>query len=188
MKAYKTVLRKSHNTYLSIYQKLKGVDNEWVLGKTKTAPGNSDKHKDYLFAYFDIKSALNYATEYAPNGEVVLLECDVKMEKESHKIFCTSIKPIKEIPIKRSNKTYHKCVSKIVGGVAPIEKINGNVSPTLEGESYYWTTPSGKTRIEHPNAYKWPMWYHHSTRRIYIGEQWAPLEVDVDVIYSNDNH
>lgn len=34
------------------------------------------------------------------------------------------------------------------------------------GRSYYWTTPSGKTIVRHPNAYKWPTVYHASTRHL----------------------
>lgn len=38
----------------------------------------------------------------------------------------------------------------------------------LYGESYFWTTPSGKTRINHPGAYKWPKVYVPSTRCIEV--------------------
>jgi hypothetical protein len=48
----------------------------------------------------------------------------------------------------------------------------GRLSPRLVGHSYYWTTPSGKTIVHHPNAYRWPKLYHGSTLRVYVGEQW----------------
>ena len=46
------------------------------------------------------------------------------------------------------------------------------LAPRSVGQSYYWTTPSGKTIVHHPNAYRWPTWYHPSTRRVIVGEQW----------------
>lgn len=46
------------------------------------------------------------------------------------------------------------------------------VAPRTVGHSYYWTTPSGKTIVHHPAAYNWPTWYHHSTRRVIVGELW----------------
>jgi hypothetical protein len=54
-----------------------------------------------------------------------------------------------------------------------IEVIPGvAAAPRTVGESYYWTTPSGKTIVQHPSAYRWPTWYHASTRRVVVGEQW----------------
>jgi hypothetical protein len=47
------------------------------------------------------------------------------------------------------------------------------LAPRTVGQSYYWTTPSGKTIVHHPSAYRWPTWYHASTRRIIVGEQWV---------------
>ena len=47
------------------------------------------------------------------------------------------------------------------------------LAPRSVGETYYWTTPSGKTIVHHPAAYRWPTWYHASTRRVIVGEQWA---------------
>jgi len=47
------------------------------------------------------------------------------------------------------------------------------LAPRSVGESYYWTTPSGKTIVHHPSAYRWPTWYHASTRRVIVGEIWA---------------
>lgn len=55
----------------------------------------------------------------------------------------------------------------------PIVVVPGGRPPELVGESYYWTTPSGRTRVRHPNAYGWPTLYHASTRRIEVGEQWV---------------
>lgn len=49
----------------------------------------------------------------------------------------------------------------------------GNKKPVLLGESYYWTTPSGKTRIRHPAAYDWPKTYVPSSLAIHVGEVWA---------------
>jgi hypothetical protein len=50
--------------------------------------------------------------------------------------------------------------------------VKGNAEPTILGKSYYWTTPSGKTIVHHPNAYGWPTWYHGSTLRVEVGEEW----------------
>jgi hypothetical protein len=55
----------------------------------------------------------------------------------------------------------------------PIELKIGNQSPQYSGESYYYTTPSGKTIIRHPSAYRWPKVYHNSTQRITVGQQWV---------------
>jgi hypothetical protein len=46
------------------------------------------------------------------------------------------------------------------------------LAPRTVGESYYWTTPSGKTIVHYPSAYRWPTWYHASTRRVIVGELW----------------
>jgi len=51
----------------------------------------------------------------------------------------------------------------------PIEVVDGYKLPILEGEPGYWTTPSGKTVVYHPNAYGWPTWYHHSTKKVVVG-------------------
>lgn len=45
-------------------------------------------------------------------------------------------------------------------------------APKLSGETFYYTTLSGKTIIRHPNAYKWKMWYHPSTISLTVGEIW----------------
>ncbi len=54
-----------------------------------------------------------------------------------------------------------------------IEVIPGiALAPRTVGQSYYWTTPSGKTIVHHPSAYRWPTWYHASTRRVIVGSDW----------------
>jgi hypothetical protein len=45
----------------------------------------------------------------------------------------------------------------------------GSGKPALVGESYYWTTPSGKTIVRHPNAYGWRTLYHPSTLAVECG-------------------
>lgn len=54
----------------------------------------------------------------------------------------------------------------------PIEAIDGFAAPKLVGKSYFWTTLSGKTIVNHPNAYGWPTLYHASTLRIVVGKGW----------------
>lgn len=55
--------------------------------------------------------------------------------------------------------------------------IGSDQPPRIAGESYYWTTPSGKTRVHYPNAYGYPTLYHASTRRIEVGSGYlATLE------------
>ena len=56
----------------------------------------------------------------------------------------------------------------------PIEIISNSAdAPKLVGCSYYWTTPSGKTIVQHPAAYRWPTWYHASTLRVTVGDQYV---------------
>lgn len=50
--------------------------------------------------------------------------------------------------------------------------VPGYVEPEQRGESYYHTTPSGKTRVYHPSAYGWRTWYHPSTRHVAVGRDW----------------
>lgn len=59
------------------------------------------------------------------------------------------------------------------GSPYPIVFVDGFAAPALKGRSYYWTTPSGKTEVSHPNAYGWPTVYHASTRRIEVGKGWV---------------
>jgi hypothetical protein len=51
----------------------------------------------------------------------------------------------------------------------PIDVVDGDNPPKVTGSGYYWTTPSGKTIIRHPNAYKWPKLYNRSTISIEVG-------------------
>ena len=51
----------------------------------------------------------------------------------------------------------------------PVVVVDGVQPPTVRGRGYYWTTPSGKTEVHHPNAYGWPVVYHASTRRVEVG-------------------
>lgn len=53
----------------------------------------------------------------------------------------------------------------------PIEVLKNYVVPKLIGDNGYWTTPSGKTKIIYPNAYRWPKVYHPSTKRIIVGRK-----------------
>lgn len=54
----------------------------------------------------------------------------------------------------------------------PVWVVAGRSAPRVVGESYYWTTPSGKTRVHHPNAYGWRTRYWRSTLRVEVGAQW----------------
>jgi len=55
----------------------------------------------------------------------------------------------------------------------PVEVIpSSNQTPELVGRGYYHTTLSGRTIVRHPNACGWPTWYHHSTLRVVVGEEW----------------
>ena len=60
----------------------------------------------------------------------------------------------------------------LTGTSYKIIDIDGFSPPTLCGEGYYWTTPSGKTRVRHPGAYKWRCVYHPSTMHIEVGRGW----------------
>ena len=60
------------------------------------------------------------------------------------------------------------------GNSRPISLVDGNAPPRITGNSYYFTTPSGKTIVRHPSAYGWRTVYHHSTRRIEVGKNWNP--------------
>jgi hypothetical protein len=59
------------------------------------------------------------------------------------------------------------------GATMPIVVVPGSSRPSLEGEPGYHTTPSGKTRVHHPGAYKWRTLYHHSTQRVEVGAEWV---------------
>ncbi len=60
----------------------------------------------------------------------------------------------------------------------PVEVVEGSQFPRVRGRSYYWTTPSGKTEVMHPNAYGWRTLYHPSTLRVEVGREWLRAEVD----------
>jgi len=49
---------------------------------------------------------------------------------------------------------------------------NSDQAPTLDGGGYYFTTPSGLTRNDYPNAYNGPMPYHASTLTVDVGDKW----------------
>jgi hypothetical protein len=53
-----------------------------------------------------------------------------------------------------------------------VTMVPGASEPRESGESYYWTTPSGKTRVRYPSAYRWPTVYHASTRVVTVGAEW----------------
>jgi hypothetical protein len=54
----------------------------------------------------------------------------------------------------------------------PIAVVDGPSAPQELGERGYWTTPSGRTIVRHPNAYGYPTLYHCSTRRVEVGRDW----------------
>ena len=58
------------------------------------------------------------------------------------------------------------------GAAMPVMVVDGDAAPRVCGESYYWTTPSGKTRVHHPNAYGWRTLYWPSTLRVDVGRDW----------------
>lgn len=60
----------------------------------------------------------------------------------------------------------------------PVHVVEGSQAPMVRGRSYYWTTPSGKTEVRHPNAYGWRTWYHCSTLRVEVGREWLRAEVE----------
>jgi hypothetical protein len=57
----------------------------------------------------------------------------------------------------------------------PVCVIPGASAPTCEGAGYYFTTPSGKTVVHHPNAYGYRTLYHCSTRRVEVGARWLAV-------------
>jgi hypothetical protein len=54
----------------------------------------------------------------------------------------------------------------------PIEVIPGKTPPIIKGHSGYHTTPSGKTVVQYPGAYKWRTVYHCSNIRVVVGYDW----------------
>ena len=53
-----------------------------------------------------------------------------------------------------------------------VRVVAGSAAPAVYGERGYWTTPSGRTRVLYPSAYKWPTVYHCSTMRVEVGAGW----------------
>jgi hypothetical protein len=49
---------------------------------------------------------------------------------------------------------------------------NSSSPPKTTGHGYYFTTPSGKTIVHHPNAYGYPTLYHGSTLAVEVGDKW----------------
>lgn len=75
----------------------------------------------------------------------------------------------------RERRLVSKVVRQLVGAPGspyPIVFVDGSQAPRLVGRSYYWTTPSGRTEVRHPNAYGWPTLYHPSTLRIEVGRDY----------------
>lgn len=73
-------------------------------------------------------------------------------------------------------KLFRKIIRKLakVQYSYPICIVPGNKAPILAGESAYYTNKSGDI-VRHPNAYRRAFGkpiYHHSTRRIEVGEKW----------------
>jgi hypothetical protein len=54
----------------------------------------------------------------------------------------------------------------------PVVVVDSDEAPHIVGEAAYHTTPSGKTIVRHPNAYKWRTVYHCSTHRVRVGRGW----------------
>ena len=65
-----------------------------------------------------------------------------------------------------------RLILKAKGKPWPIKDIDGFDEPRIVGYDAFWTTPSGKTVITHPNAYKWRKVYHGSTKTIVVGRGW----------------
>ena len=77
-----------------------------------------------------------------------------------------TLTPSQRRAIRQSAHASQKNISiEVIPGIA--------LAPKTVGRSYYWTTPSGKTIVNHPSAYGWPTLYHASTRRVVVGELWA---------------
>lgn len=68
----------------------------------------------------------------------------------------------------------------------PVYVIDGAAAPHYTGRSYYWTTPSGKTEVRHPNAYGWPTVYHASTLRLVVGADWLAAQESFPRLYLQD--
>jgi hypothetical protein len=54
---------------------------------------------------------------------------------------------------------------------------NGHKPPKIVGERGYHTTPSGKTVVTYPSAYKWRTVYHRSTARVEVSYMWITKNI-----------
>lgn len=89
---------------------------------------------------------------------------------ETATISCPGYTRITSVP----NRAARRLCRKHAGAhlTCPVEMVPGRLAPRVVGESYYHTTPSGKTRVYHPNAYKWRTVYHCSTLCVEVGRDW----------------
>lgn len=53
----------------------------------------------------------------------------------------------------------------------PVVLVDGAAPPVARGRSFYFTTPSGRTIVHHPNAYGWRTRYWPSTHRVEVGRE-----------------
>lgn len=82
----------------------------------------------------------------------------------AHYIDEPELLPVRRLCRQNADKHVHATI--------PVVVVPGDQSPTVDGESYYWTTPSGKTRIMYPNAYRWKKVYHPSSYSVRVGFGW----------------
>lgn len=70
----------------------------------------------------------------------------------------------------------HRMIRDLAGvsGSHPVVYRPGHAEPHQEGESYHWTTRSGRP-VRYPGAYGWPMTYHRSTICAVVGIDWPGL-------------
>jgi len=54
-----------------------------------------------------------------------------------------------------------------------VRYLRGRKPAVLGGVAGHHTTPSGKTVVRYPGAYKWKTVYHCSTEHITVGTRWA---------------
>lgn len=84
----------------------------------------------------------------------------------------TSAAPVETTPHQRTAARLAAGVNRGNNSYPVIVIRGGALAPRLLGDDYYWTTPSGKTVVHYPGAYKWPTRYWPSTRRVVVGEYW----------------
>jgi len=72
-----------------------------------------------------------------------------------------------------------RAIKRLIGAPSHVDvvtiegsKKQKNSPPKLAGHAGYHTTPSGKTIVTYPSAYKWRTVYHCSTERIEVGREW----------------